>query len=163
MRSLAKVLTMAVGAIVLVAGVWLGLTPIKASITQIKPELRLLSVSCGNGYLGVVPPVQHGNLVELPDEAGVYLPQATFDQHCSSAVGWRKYASWGLTGLGVLALAIAIAASSAGSTMSSRSRRSESRRAGDRDDVDPGRERSQVGADDSASPRARGTHHRRAD
>jgi hypothetical protein len=157
---------MAVGAIVLVAGVWLGLMPVKASITQIKPELRLLSVSCGNGYLGVVPPIQHGNLVELPDEAGVFLPQETFDQHCSSAVGWRKYASWALTGLGVLALAIAIAASSAGSSTSSRSRRPEPRNSGEQGDAPAVREPSQVGADtsdDAASPRPRGAHHRRED
>jgi hypothetical protein len=157
---------MAVGAIVLVAGVWLGLTPVKASITQIKPELRLLSVSCGNGYLGVVPPVQHGNLVELPDEAGVFLPQATFDEHCSSAVGWRKYASWGLTGLGVLALAIAIAASSAASSGPARSRGAGPRQSGEPAGGPSAREHSQVGADTSdeaASTRARGAHHRRAE
>ena len=106
-RSLG-VVTMVVAAVVLVTGIVIGLMPVKASITQLQPELRLLSVSCGNGYLQIPPPVVQGNLVQLPDEPGVYLTKDTFSQQCSSAVGWRKYAAWGLTAIGVLGLAIAL-------------------------------------------------------
>lgn len=103
---------MVVAAVVLVAGVVLGLLPVKATIVQLEPALRQLTVGCGNGYLTTTPPVQHGNLVELPGEPGVFLPKDNYADQCASAVGWHRYASWGLTALGVLGLAIALAGSS---------------------------------------------------
>jgi hypothetical protein len=115
------VVTMVVAALVLVAGVVLGLLPVKASITQLQPQLRLLSVGCGNGYLQTTPPVLRGNLVELPDEPRVYLPKDRYAQQCANAVGWRKYGAWGLTALGVLGLAITLAGAGSPRLSSARS------------------------------------------
>ena len=124
------VLIIAVSAVVLVVGVVLGLLPVKASLTQVRPQLRLLTVSCGNGYLQVTPPVQAGDLVALPDERGVFLPKQSFTAHCSEAVGWRRLAAWGLTGLGVLGLAVAFASASGSSGASAPAAPKRSRRAG---------------------------------
>jgi hypothetical protein len=96
----------AVSVLLLGAGVVLGFLPVRATLTQIVPELRLVTVSCGNGYLQATPPVQPGDLVALPGEAGVYLPRTTYAEHCGEAAGWRRYAAWGLTALGALGLAI---------------------------------------------------------
>jgi hypothetical protein len=106
---------MVLATVVLVAGVVLGLLPVKATIVQLEPALRQLTVGCGNGYLTTTPPVQPGNLVELPGEPGVFLPRDNYASQCASAVGWHRYASWGLTALGVLGLAVALASSSGGS------------------------------------------------
>jgi hypothetical protein len=108
--KLSRVAVIALSVLALVAGAWLGLMPIKASMTQISPELRILSVSCGNGYLGAGLPVHPGNLVEIPGAHPVYLPKADYDTHCGDAVGWRRYAAWALTGLGALGLAMTLAA-----------------------------------------------------
>jgi hypothetical protein len=107
-RSLG-IVTMVVAAVVLVAGVVIGLMPVKASIIQLQPQLRLLSASCGNGYLQTTPPVLQGNLVQLPDEPGVYLAKDSYAQQCAHAVGWRKYVAWALTAIGVLGLAVTLA------------------------------------------------------
>jgi hypothetical protein len=104
-----RVAVIAVSALALLAGVLLGLFPIQASMTQISPELRRLSVSCGNGYLGTTPATYPGDVVELPGEPGVFLPRASYDTHCDEAVGWRRYAAWGLTALGALGLAVTVA------------------------------------------------------
>jgi hypothetical protein len=108
--KLSRVAVIALSVLALVAGAWLGLMPVKASMTQISPELRILSVSCGNGYLGAGLPVHPGDLVEIPGEHPVYLPKADYDTHCGDAVGWRRYAAWALTGLGALGLAMTLAA-----------------------------------------------------
>ncbi|WP_028934225.1 hypothetical protein [Pseudonocardia spinosispora] len=99
-------------ALVLVAGVVMGLLPVTASITQVKPQLRLLTAECGNGFLLTTPPVLPGDLVALPSERDVFLPRQTYADHCSDAVGVRRYASWGLTALGVLGLAVTLAGGS---------------------------------------------------
>lgn len=105
-----RVAVIAVSALALLAGVLLGLFPIQASMIQISPVLRELSVACGNGYLATTPPVHPGDLVELPGEPGVYLPQASYQTHCGEAVGWRRYGAWSLTALGALGLAVTFAA-----------------------------------------------------
>lgn len=107
--KLSRVAVIALSVLALVAGAWLGLMPIKASMTQISPELRILSVSCGNGYLGAGLAVHPGDLVEIPGEHAVYLPKVDYDTHCGEAVGWRRYAAWALTGLGALGLAMTLA------------------------------------------------------
>lgn len=128
--KLSRVAVIALSVLALVAGAWLGLMPIKASMTQISPELRILSVSCGNGYLGAGLAVHPGDLVEIPGEHAVYLPKADYDTHCGEAVGWRRYAAWALTGLGALGLAMTLAAArtptSVGSSGSSSTRSSRS-------------------------------------
>jgi hypothetical protein len=120
-----RIAVIGVSALALLAGVLLGLFPIQASIIQISPVVRELSVSCGNGYLATTPPVHPGDLVELPGEPGVYLPRASYQTHCGEAVGWRRYGAWGLTALGALGLAVTFAAArtpgSSGSAESSRS------------------------------------------
>jgi hypothetical protein len=130
--KLSRVAVIALSVLALLAGAWLGLMPIKASMTQISPDLRILSVSCGNGYLGAGLPVHPGDLVEIPEAHPVYLPKADYDTHCGDAVGWRRYAAWALTGLGALGLAMTLAAgrssTSAGSLGSSGSRSGSSSR-----------------------------------
>lgn len=126
--KLSRVAVIAVSVLALLAGGWLGLLPIKATMTQISPVLRQMSVSCGNGYLGSSLPVHPGGLVEIPGEHAVYLPKAAYDTHCGEAVGPRRYAAWGLTALGVLGLAMTFAAArtpaSSGSSAGSSSRSS---------------------------------------
>jgi hypothetical protein len=121
MKLSRRVFTIAVSALLLVAGVVIGLLPITATMTQVKPELRLLSVSCGNGFLLTTPSVQRGDLVALPGEEDVFLPRDSYAAHCSDAAGWRRYAAWGLTGIGVLGLALALSAGT-GSGRSSQTR-----------------------------------------
>jgi len=106
MRFSRRVAVIAVSVLLLVVGVVLGFLPVRATLTQIEPELRLLTVSCGNGYLQAAPPVQPGDLVGLPDEPGVLLPRASYAAHCAGSAGWKRYAAWGLTALGALGLAI---------------------------------------------------------
>lgn len=127
MKVSRRVITIAVSALVLVAGVVMGLLPVTASITQVKPQLRLLTAECGNGFLLTTPPVLPGDLVALPSERDVFLPKQTYADHCSDAVGVRRYASWGLTALGVLGLAVTLAGGS--SAPSTPKPRSESKRA----------------------------------
>jgi hypothetical protein len=129
MRSFRRIAVIAISAVLLVVGVVLGFVPVKATLTEIAPELRLITVPCGNVYLRNIPPTQPGDLVALPGESGVYLPRASYVEHCSESVGWRRYAAWGLTALGALGLAITFAAARTpvGPGGSGRSRRSSSR------------------------------------
>jgi len=53
MRFSRRIAVIAVSAVLLVVGVVLGFTPVKATMTEIEPDLRLLTVSCGNGFLQV--------------------------------------------------------------------------------------------------------------
>ncbi|HTF50984.1 MAG TPA: hypothetical protein VK735_26365 [Pseudonocardia sp.] len=110
MRSFRRIAVITISGLLLVAGVVLGFLPVKATLTEIAPELRLITVPCGNVYLRNIPPTQPGDLVALPGEQGVYLPRASYVEHCSEAVGWRRYAAWGLTALGALGLAITFSA-----------------------------------------------------
>jgi hypothetical protein len=155
------VVTMVAAALVLAAGVVLGLLPVQASITQLQPELRLLSVSCGNGYLQTTPPVLRGNLVELPDERGVYLPKDSYAQQCANAVGWRKYGAWGLTGLGVLGLASTLAG--AGSPRSSSARPGSKKAPAPKKPAPkkPAPRPTETDVDGSAAPAGSGGAHRR--
>jgi hypothetical protein len=158
MKRSRGVVTMAAAAVVLLAGVVLGLMPVTAQITQLQPELRLLSAACGNGYLQTTPQVRAGNLVELPDEPGVYLPKDSYAQQCSSTVGWRKYAAWGLTVLGVLALAFTFARNAAPKSPvePEPARRGGSRRASDAGRATAPRQRAAGRADgDTDDPDAR--------
>lgn len=118
MKVSRRVVAIAVSALVLVAGVVIGLLPVSASITQVKPQLRLLTAECGNGFLLTTPPVLPGDLVALPSERDVFLPRQAYVDHCADAVGWRRYAAWGLTAVGVLGLAVTLAGG--GSAPSSR-------------------------------------------
>lgn len=138
--KLSRVAVIAVSALALVAGVWLGLLPIKASMTMISPDLRLLTVSCGNGYLGAGLSVHPGDLVEIPGEHAVYLPKASYDAYCRDAVGWRRYGAWGLTGLGVLGLAmtLATARTPGSSALAGAARAGASARGASGPDPDPG-------------------------
>jgi hypothetical protein len=110
MSSPRRFTVVAVSVLLLGAGVVLGFLPVRATLTQIAPELRLVTVSCGNGYLQATPPTQPGDLVALPGESGVYLPRSTYVEHCGEAAGWRRYAAWALTALGALGLAITFSA-----------------------------------------------------
>jgi hypothetical protein len=110
MSSPRRFTVVAVSVLLLGAGVVLGFLPVRATLTQIAPELRLVTVSCGNGYLQATPPTQPGDLVALPGESGVYLPRGTYVEHCGEAAGWRRYAAWALTALGALGLAITFSA-----------------------------------------------------
>jgi hypothetical protein len=110
MSSPRRFTVVAVSVLLLGAGVVLGFLPVSATLTQIAPELRLVTVSCGNGYLQATPPTQPGDLVALPGESGVYLPRSTYVEHCGDAAGWRRYAAWALTALGALGLAITFSA-----------------------------------------------------
>jgi hypothetical protein len=164
--KLSRVAVIALSVLALVAGAWLGLMPIQASMTQISPELRILSVSCGNGYLGAGLAVHPGDLVEIPGEHAVYLPKADYDTHCGEAVGWRRYAAWALTGLGALGLAMTLAAartptsvgsSGSGSAGSSRSSGSsgpsgESESSDSSEASESSEESGSSGAEDSAEP-----------
>jgi hypothetical protein len=111
MRFSRRIAVIAVSAVLLVVGVVLGFTPVKATMTEIEPDLRLLTVSCGNGFLQASPPLQPGDLVALPQDPVVYLPRADYATHCADAAGWKRYAAWGLTALGALGLAITFSAS----------------------------------------------------
>jgi hypothetical protein len=111
MRFSRRIAVIAVSAVLLVVGVVLGFTPVKATMTEIEPDLRLLTVSCGNGFLQASPPLQAGDLVALPQNPVVYLPRADYATHCAEAAGWKRYAAWGLTALGALGLAITFSAS----------------------------------------------------
>jgi hypothetical protein len=113
MNSARRFLVIATSALMLGAGVVLGFLPVTATLTQITPHPRLVTVSCGNGYLRAIPPAQPGDLVALPGETGVYLPRGTYAAHCGQAAGWKPYAAWGLTALGALGLAIAFSAAGA--------------------------------------------------
>lgn len=90
-------------------GVWLGLTPIRAQMTAISPDLRRLDVSCGNGYLGESPRVLPGDAIEPPGERGVLVRVSDYRAYCDPAVGQRRLGSWALTALGALGLAITLA------------------------------------------------------
>jgi hypothetical protein len=96
-------------AIVLAAGLVIGLLPVSATLTEISPQLRLVTASCGDGYLPASPPVRPGDLVEQPAEPPVLLPRTSYAEHCTLAVGWRRYVSWILTVLGALGLAVCLA------------------------------------------------------
>jgi len=111
MRFSRRIAVIAVSAVLLVMGVVLGFTPVKATMTEIEPDLRLLTVSCGNGFLQASPPLQPGDLVALPQDPVVYLPRADYATHCAEAAGWKRYAAWGLTAIGALGLAITFSAS----------------------------------------------------
>lgn len=96
-------------AVVLVGGVVLGLLPVHTTLTQVAPELRLLTVSCGDGYLGGSPTARPGDLVELPVDGGVLLPRSAYTAHCDEAVGgWRRPLAWALTAVGALGLAAGV-------------------------------------------------------
>ncbi|HEX4252707.1 MAG TPA: hypothetical protein VH008_32895 [Pseudonocardia sp.] len=110
MRFSRRIAVIAVSAVLLVVGVVLGFIPVKATMTEIEPELRLLTVSCGNGFLQASPPLQAGDLVALPQNPVVYLPRADYATHCAEAAGWKRYAAWGLTAVGALGLAITFSA-----------------------------------------------------
>jgi len=110
MRFSRRVAVIAVSVLLLVVGVVLGFMPVNATLTEIAPHMRLITVPCGNVYLRNIPPTQPGDLVALPGESGVYLPRASYVEHCSESVGWRRYAAWGLTAIGALGLAITFSA-----------------------------------------------------
>jgi hypothetical protein len=110
MRSFRRIAVITISSLLLVAGVVLGFLPVSATLTEIAPQLRLITVPCGNVYLRNIPPTQPGDLVALPGESGVYLPRASYVEHCSESVGWRRYAAWGLTAIGALGLAITFSA-----------------------------------------------------
>lgn len=157
MKRPLRVTTMVVAAVALLAGVVIGFMPVKASITQLQPQLRLLSVACGNGYLQTTPPVLQGNLVQLSDEPGVYLPRDSYAQQCTNAVGWRRYGAWALTVVGVLGLAFTVAGANS---------RSGPRRPGPSGNAPSGRDvaaRKRDGDDEdgpAASAGSRGAHRR---
>jgi len=96
-------------AIVLAAGLVIGFVPVSTTLTEISPQLRLVPVSCGNGYLPASPSARPGDVVELPAQPPVLLPRTSYAQHCALAVGWRRFASWILTVLGALGLAVCLA------------------------------------------------------
>lgn len=113
MNSARRYAVIAISASLFVAGVVLGFLPVTATLTQITPRPRLVTVSCGNGYLRATPPAQPGDLVALPGETGVYLPRDTYAAHCGQAAGWKPYAAWALTALGALGLAVTFSAARA--------------------------------------------------
>ena len=109
MRSARRIVIIVLSLVLLVAGVVLGFTPARATLTEVAPQLRQIDVHCGNSYLRHTPPVQAGDLVALPEDAGVLVPRAGFVANCDAAVGWHRWAAWALTVLGVLGLAITFA------------------------------------------------------
>lgn len=106
---LSRIALILVSFVALGVGVWLGLTPIRAQMTAISPDLRRLDVSCGNGYLGESPRVQAGDAIEPPGEPGVLVRVSDYRAYCDPAVGQRRLGSWALTALGALGLAITLA------------------------------------------------------
>jgi heme exporter protein D len=109
MRSGRRIAIVVLSLVLLVAGVVLGFTPARATLTEVAPQLRQINVTCGNAYLRHTPPTQAGDLVALPDEAGVLAPRSAYVANCDAAIGWRRWAAWALTVLGVLGLAITFA------------------------------------------------------
>jgi len=96
-------------AVALAAGLVIGLMPIGTTLTEISPRVRLVAVSCGDGYLPANPPARPGELVEVPTRPPLLLTRSSYAQHCGLAVGWRRHLAWLLTVLGALGLAVRVA------------------------------------------------------
>ncbi len=109
-KILPRIAVTALSIVALAFGLYLGLRPVTAPLTQVSPVVRELTVTCGIGFLPTVPPAGAGDLVTLPSEPGVALPRATYAEHCAGATSWRPYVAWGLTGLGIAGLAVILAA-----------------------------------------------------
>jgi hypothetical protein len=110
MTSARRIVLVIIALVLLAAGVVLGFTPARATLTEVAPELRQITVSCGNNLLRHTPAVLPGDLVALPDDPSVLVPRAGYQANCDVAVGWRRWTAWALTGLGVLILAVTLAA-----------------------------------------------------
>lgn len=106
-KSSVRLAVIALAGVVLIAGMFFGLQPIKASLTQITPDVRVLTVPCGVGYLPGVP--DSSDPVLLKDHPGVALPQQVYADHCSEVSGWHPWVAWILTALGLGGIALIFA------------------------------------------------------
>jgi hypothetical protein len=97
----------ALGALVLIAGTFVGLRPITADITVVNPRIIEVAAPCGIGYIPGIPGA--ADPVPLRTEPGVAVPRAAYDQHCDLAISWQPFAAWGLTTVGLLGLALLFA------------------------------------------------------
>ncbi len=107
MKSSVRLIVVAVAAVALLAGMFIGLRPLSASLTQISPDVRVLTVPCGIGYLPGVP--DPADPVPLKSDPGVFLPHKTYAEHCSLVTGWQPWVAWILTAIGLGGMAVLFA------------------------------------------------------
>lgn len=97
----------ALAGVALVAGMFFGLQPLTASLTQITPDVRVLNVPCGIGYLPGAP--DSADPVPLRGDPGVALPHKVYADHCSEVTGWHPWVAWILTAIGLGGIALIFA------------------------------------------------------
>lgn len=97
-------MVVAVGAAILIVGAVIGLRPINTAITVVSPEIMDVTVSCGIGYLPGIPIAE--DPVPVKSAPGVLLPRAAYADHCDLVTSWQPFVAWGLTGVGLLGLAL---------------------------------------------------------
>jgi hypothetical protein len=106
-KSSVRLIVVAVAAVALMAGMFIGLRPLSASLTQISPDVRVLTVSCGIGYLPGVP--DPADPVPLKSDPGVFLPHKTYAEHCALVTSWQPWVAWLLTAIGLGGMAVLFA------------------------------------------------------
>ena len=107
MKSSVRLIIVAVAAVALVAGMFVGLRPLTASLTQISPEVRVLTVPCGIGYLPGVP--DPADPVPLKSDPGISLPHKVYAEHCSLVTSYQPWLAWILTAFGLGGMAMLFA------------------------------------------------------
>lgn len=107
MKASVRFALVALGALVLIAGTFVGLRPITADITVVSPQIIEVAAPCGIGYIPGIPGSQ--DPVPLRGAPGVAVARGAYDQHCDLAVSWQPFVAWGLTTLGLLGLALLFA------------------------------------------------------
>ena len=106
-KSSVRLIIVAVAAVALMAGMFVGLRPLSASLTQISPEVRVLTVPCGIGYLPGVP--DPADPVPLKSDPGVSLPHKVYAEHCSLVTSYQPWLAWILTAIGLGGMAMLFA------------------------------------------------------
>ena len=94
----------ALAGVAVVAGMFVGVQPLTASLTQITPDVRVLTVPCGIGYLPGVH--DSADPVPLKNDPGVALPHKVYADHCAEVTTWHPWVAWILTALGLGGLAL---------------------------------------------------------
>lgn len=97
------------GALFLIGGVFLGLSPLKAQVATVTPGGQV-EAPCGFHYLPAVPALAGADPVPLPTDRKVQIDRAEYTARCDEVTSWQPYLAWALTAVGLLGFVVLIIA-----------------------------------------------------
>jgi hypothetical protein len=98
------------GALLLIGGVFFGLSPLKAQVTTLVPPNTQVEAPCGFHYLPAVPALPDADPVPLPSDRKVQIARAEYTARCAEVTGWQPYVAWALTAVGLLGFVVLVIA-----------------------------------------------------